>query len=269
VCIGCESGERGYLLNGTKQIPQDIQGLCQSLLQGLKEILADKLYGVYLYGALAFPEAGPTGDIDFHVILTKPLTRREKSGLVDLHASLARDFPPLGAELDGYYLLLRDARQTAPPPHQLLAGVKDNSWALHRAHIRAGRCIPLHGPDPKEIYPPAEWPELADALQGELDYVARHLVVYPAYCVLNLCRLMVSYATQDVVISKRASAEWAAAAFVEWSPLIAAATRSYARQATPEDQELLTTRATDFFDFARHHIGDSQRKLTKNDESER
>ena len=88
-------------MNGTVQIPLDIQGLCRSLLQGLKEILADKLHGVYLYGALAFPEAGPTGDIDFHVILTKPLTSTEKSGLDDLHASLARDFPPLGAELVG------------------------------------------------------------------------------------------------------------------------------------------------------------------------
>ena len=250
-------------MNGTVQIPLDIQGLCRSLLQGLKEILADKLHGVYLYGALAFPEAGPTGDIDFHVILTKPLTSTEKSGLDDLHASLARDFPPLGAELDGYYLAVHDARQTAPPPHQLLAGVKDNSWALHREHIRTGRCIPLLGPDPKQIYPTAEWPELADALQGELDYVARHLEEYPDYCILNLCRLMVSYETRDVVISKRASAEWAAAAFAEWSPLIAAATRSYARQATPVDLELLATQVTDFFDFACHRIRDNRRKFTK------
>lgn len=243
-----------------EQVPFDIQELCQSLLQGLSRILADNLYGVYLYGALAFPEAGPTGDIDFHVLLKEELDGTEKSELLELHATLARDFPPLGAELDGYYLLLRDALLTAPPPHQLLDGIKDTSWALHREHIRAGRCIVLHGPDPRQIYPAASWPELAEALEGELDYVARHLEDYPDYCVLNLCRLMASYDTQDVVISKRASAEWAAAAFPEWRFLIEAAIRSYARQATPQDQENLASRVADFFDFAGARIDGSQRE---------
>jgi hypothetical protein len=119
----------------------------------------------------------------------------------------------------------------------------------------------LCGPDPKQIYPAATWPELADALEGELEYVARHLEEYPDYCVLNLCRLMVSYKAQDVVISKWASAEWAAAAFAEWRPLLAAATRSYARQATPEDQELLASQVADFFSFACDRIRTSQVEL--------
>jgi hypothetical protein len=29
-------------------------------------ILDDKLYGVYLYGALAFADGGPISDVDFH-----------------------------------------------------------------------------------------------------------------------------------------------------------------------------------------------------------
>jgi hypothetical protein len=250
------------------QIPREIQGLCQSLLEGLQSVLAKKLYGVYVYGALAFPEAGPTGDVDFHVLLMAKLDRKEKARLLDLHARLARDFPPLGAELDGYYLLLRDARQTSPPPHQLLDGVRDDAWALHREHIRAGRCIVLYGPDPKQVYPEALWPELAEALQRELDYVARHLEDYPDYCVLNLCRLMVSYETQDVVISKRASAEWAAAAFPRWDSLIKAAAKSYARQATAQDRELLASQIADFFEFACDHIRDSQQVLPTHEDKQ-
>jgi len=195
--------------------PDEIQHLCQAFLWGLNSALGEKLYGVYLYGAMAFPEGGSTGDIDFHVILTETSSAREKSELNDLHATLARDFPPLGgafmfslgldferdleqrapspklrqgfekhkitlsangsivtkvkdgqwqiddsdsnssyivikegetlctygAALDGYYILLEEARQTSPPRHQLLADMIDNSWALHREHIRAGRCI--------------------------------------------------------------------------------------------------------------------------------
>ncbi|GAH04040.1 unnamed protein product, partial [marine sediment metagenome] len=50
----------------------------------------------------------------------------------------------------------------------------DNSWALHREHILAGRHIILYGPEPKKIYPPATWPEIETALYGELDYVEKH-----------------------------------------------------------------------------------------------
>jgi len=233
-----------------------IRDLCGALLRGLEAALGEKLYGVYLYGAVAFPEGGSTGDIDFHVILTEAPDDSEKAQLNALHAALARDYPPLGAELDGYYILLEEARRTSPPRHQLLAGVVDDSWALHREHIRAGRCIVLRGPDPKEVYPPASWPELRSALQGELDYVEEHLSQYPDYCVLNLCRLMYSFETGDVVVSKRASAGWAFDAFPEWRPLIEAARRSYDRQATAQDQELLRSEVRALFDFACQRIQD-------------
>lgn len=238
-------------------VPREIQDLILAFLRGLQAAIESKLYGVYLYGAVAFPEGGATGDIDFHVILDEPPDEEEKAALHALHARLARDYPPLGAELDGYYILLQDARRTSPPEHQFLPGVFDNAWALHRTHIRAGRCIVLYGPDPKELYPPASWPELESALQGELEYVERHLSDYPAYCVLNLCRLIYSYRTRDVVISKRASAAWANEAFPRWQALIEAALRTYERRATPQDRALLETEVAPFFDFARERIRES------------
>jgi hypothetical protein len=220
----------------------------------LNLILEEKLYGVYLYGAVASPEGGGVGDVDFHVILREPPDEEEKVELEDLHVELARDYPPLGGELDGYYILLQDARGTSPPEHQWLEGVVDRSWALHREHILAGRCIVLQGPDPSMVYPPTTWPELEGALQGELDYVQDHLDDYPAYCVLNLCRLMVSHQTRDVVISKRASASWAREAYPEWRQLIDAAERTYDREATAADEWFLQSEVGRFFEFARRHI---------------
>lgn len=245
------------------RLADKIHDLCSDLLRGLNAILGKNLYGVYLYGAIVFPDAGTPGDIDFHVILRKAPGTDAKSALRDLHASLARDHPPLGAELDGYYILLEDARRETPPRHQLVAEVYDHSWALHRAHIRAGRCIVLQGPDPSELFPAASWPELDRALQGELDYVADHLDDYPAYCVLNLCRLMYSFETHDVVISKRASAEWADATFPEWRPLVEAARNSYDRQATPGDKKLLELGVTAFFSFARERIRESKKEAQR------
>jgi hypothetical protein len=236
-------------------IPDEIRDLSTDLLEGLEAALGDKLYGVYVYGAIAFPEGGATGDLDLHIILREGLTEMEKAALDALHETLAHDHPPLGIGLDAYYLLLEEACQTSPPRHQLLPGIVDNSWALHRAHIRAGRCIVLHGPDPKQFYPPATWPELSHALQGEWDYVDLHLAEYPAYCVLNLCRLIYSFETRDVVVSKRASAAWGIETFPAWQPLIEAGIRTYDGAATPQDQALLETEVGRFFHFARERIG--------------
>jgi hypothetical protein len=229
---------------------EDIQGLCGALLSGLDAALQDKLFGVYVYGAAAFPDSANTGDIDFHVILREPLSDQERMAVHDLHAALARDFPPLGAELDGYYILLEEARQASPPTHQLQPDVVDSSWALHREHVRAGRCLVLRGPDPKEVYPAASWPELEEALCGELRYVEEHLGVYPDYCILNLCRLMYSFETRDVVISKMGAAAWGLETFPQWRRHVEAAMKSYARRATPEDRGFMLAEVERLYRFA-------------------
>ena len=70
--------------------------------EGLFRILRDKLHALYVYGAAAFQENAPIGDIDFHVILEDPLTDHDRTHLYEMHDTLARDFPLLGSEMDGY-----------------------------------------------------------------------------------------------------------------------------------------------------------------------
>ena len=231
-------------------LPAHLEPLCAAFIRGLDAALGDKLHAVYLYGAIAFPEADASGDVDFHVMIREPLTDTEQAGLKELHGSLARDYPPDGADMDGYYLLLEDAQRTTPPAHQFLPGVIDQSWALHCAHIRAGRYIRLRGPDPAEIYPAVSWPELEAALWQEHDFIARHLTAHPDYCILNLCRLIYSFQTHDVVVSKRFSATWAKAAFPQWSDLIDGALASYNRGHPAEDQAALAGWIAPFHEFA-------------------
>jgi hypothetical protein len=245
-------------------IPEKIQGFCEYFLVGLKAALSEKLVGVYLYGGWAFPEGNVKGDIDFHVILKSPLNAKEKSALREFHASIGVKFPLLAGEgLDGYYLLLAETRQRMSPRHQLLDGVVDDSWALHCAHIRAGRCMILYGPDPKEIYPAPSWIQLEGALLGEIQYVKKHLADYPAYAVLNLCRLMYSFKTRDVVISKHAAAQWARNAFPGKSAYIDTARKAYERCGTGSEKELLISRVMSFFDFATRFI----REYCKNEQA--
>jgi hypothetical protein len=81
-----------------QQIPPEIQSICNSLLDGLRKTLDDNLFGIYFYGAMVFPETRYTQDIDFHVILRRKLTVREKEAIKNLHNSLATKFPALGDE---------------------------------------------------------------------------------------------------------------------------------------------------------------------------
>ena len=244
-----------------KLMPTDIHGkappiqdLIQSLLQGLKTCLGEKLYGVYLYGAIAFPDTDVVHDIDFHVILRETLNEKEKQDIHDLHATLGEEFPKYGRALDGYYILLEEALKTTPPEHQLLPGVVDGSWALHREHIRVGRCIILHGPDPKQIFPPCSWQDLEASLLGELRYIEDHLHEFPDYCILNLCRLLYSIYTRDIVVSKLMSAVWAQDIFPDWASLIQAARKSYNKKATRGEKEMLDSKIDEFLEFSRIRI---------------
>lgn len=237
-------------------LPEQLRPLCHAFLEGLQSILAGKLCAVTLYGALTFPETVSTGDIDGHVLLAGPLAVREKDAIHNLHAALARDYPPLGTQLDVYYLLLADAQGTAPPQDQLQPALVDGSWALHCAHIRAGRCIFLFSAPAalERLYPVPTWPALEAALYRELRFIEVHFSEYPAYCVLNLCRLIYSFQTHDVVISKVEAAAWASQALPRWQLVIAAAERFYAGRTTSGDDDLLQADTPALLRFAQLQI---------------
>jgi hypothetical protein len=251
-------------LKGRKMtIKEQVNAIGEAFMHGHRRILGDKLYGVYIYGAAAFPDDLPTGDIDFHVILTDPLTDDERSHLYELHDCLGRDFPPLGVDMDGYYILLTDARGTDPPQSEMWQRATDKSWALHREHILAGRVIVLHGPDPKDIYPPTTWKEIEQALEGEFKYVEDHLDEYPHYCILQLCRLIYSYETRDVVVSKAQASDWARTALPKWRQHVELARKSYAGQATEEDRKFMLAEIRSLLEFARERIEQARERRRK------
>lgn len=137
----------GYWWTGRRMASiKEITNISRAFAEGLQRIPGEKLYGAYVDGAAAFPDSVPTGDIDFHVILESELTDEERSELERFHQSLAEQFPPLGGEMDGYYLLLADARRTAPPRSEMWQRATDDSWALHRAHMRRCWLSPTTGP---------------------------------------------------------------------------------------------------------------------------
>jgi len=240
------------------ELPQKTQSICNSLAEMLGASLPDIVYGIYLYGAMVFPESDHVVDIDFHVILKRPLSADEKEKVRLIHEALTNSFPPLSSDdLDGWYILLDDVRLLAPE-HQVIPNISDTAWPLHRAHMRAGYCIVLKGPSPRQIFPAPTWSELTISLNAEHAFITEHATKYPAYCILNACRLMYSYTTRDVVISKKASAEWAMDNFPVWKNLINAALRWYGEDKRAVDWQLFESTTDSFLKFANTTIENSK-----------
>ncbi|OGG56417.1 MAG: hypothetical protein A3F84_28325 [Candidatus Handelsmanbacteria bacterium RIFCSPLOWO2_12_FULL_64_10] len=159
--------------------------------------------------------------------------------------------------MDAYFILYEEARKTSPPTHQLRPEIRDESWALHCAHIRAGRYISLSGPEPTEVFPDPSWSETSAALDHEMRFIEENLK-HPAYCVLNLCRIIYSFREREVVISKRFGGHWASARFPQWAPLIQAAIRSYEGTGMPGDEEFLEGKVRRFLEFAAERIREAR-----------
>ena len=235
------------------QLTSSVSEVCRAFVCGLEAILDANLHGIYMHGASVFPDSGPIQDIDCHVILAGPLRRRDKDAILQLQRELSERFSPLGGELDAYFILYEDALKTRPPAHQLQREIRDESWSLHCAHIRAKRFIALYGPPPKDIFPAPSWSEITNALEHELTFIQQNLQ-YPDYCVLNMCRIMFSVQERNVVVSKFSSGKWARSRFPEWKPLIDAAVASYRDTDTRDEAELLKNQTESFINFGKRRI---------------
>jgi hypothetical protein len=210
-------------------LPDEVQAVAAALRDGLQDALGDGLAGLFVYGAALFPhpEAWML-DLDFHALVEQPLAAAECERVRAVYAALAAR-SELGRELDGYFVLLADATKAEPPVHQLDRSMRDEAWALHRAHVHAGRYRVICGVDPREIVPVPTWPELDAGLRAEFAFILTHPDA-TAFGVLNGARILASYDRRDVVLSKYEAAQWALRALPSyWHDLLRAAVRTYER----------------------------------------
>jgi hypothetical protein len=65
-----------------------------------RQILGDKLTGLYVHGSLAFGcFRWETGDIDYLAVVKEPLSTAEKVGLIEALLRMDRAAPPKGLEM--------------------------------------------------------------------------------------------------------------------------------------------------------------------------
>ncbi|MDQ1477165.1 MAG: [ribosomal protein S5]-alanine N-acetyltransferase, partial [Actinomycetota bacterium] len=235
-------------------LPPDVVALICDLRTGLEHVLGDDCAGLFLYGALLF-EHPPHWrvDIDFHVLVRARISPAQREALHGLHRWLAAHHR-LGCELDGYYVTLDDASQTEPPVSQYDPAHRDGAWALHRAHVHAGRYTVVAGIDPRRVVPQPTWDELRGALQSEMAFIEAHPEEH-AFAVLNACRILYSVRTYDVVVSKHQAGQWGREHLgPDDALLIEAALRHYSGDAAEEDYDMLRRRSLAFAAFVSQSI---------------
>ncbi len=207
-------------------IPSDVQRLSDALVRELDAILGERFVALFQYGAVCFPPS-PIADFDAHVVVRDAFDDDDRARIRQMCESLSG--LPLGDELDVWYVTLDAMRSSDPPQTELKPGFRDEHWALHRAHVHAGRFVAVRGPDPRELVPQPRWNELDEALQLALETLAPKMSDAGRYAVLNVCRVLYSYENSDVVTSKFHAGLWALAALpVEHHEDIRAAIAAYA-----------------------------------------
>ena len=222
----------------TGDLPAPVQTAAAVLGSELAAALGGGLHALYLYGAVTFAESQGTGDLDYHAIMSGVVSGPDRAAYQAACDRLAG--VPGCHDLDGWVISLDAARGSEPPPHLLQPGLRDDAWALHRAHWLAGRCVVLHGPEPDAIVTAPTWAEQRAGLEAELVFLRRVAPEHDAYAVLNACRILRSLAERDVVQSKFGSAAWALEHLpAELGQAIQAALSAYRGTATAADAEAL------------------------------
>jgi hypothetical protein len=178
-------------------------------------------------------------DLDTHVIVRRRPDAPTAQRIDGASQAIAAD---AGVDWDTWYIALADARQPDHPPHTFREGRRDTAWALHRAHLLAGRFVLVYGQEPAEIVPTPTWAEIKADLDRELEHIERHVQegdtdpYEAAYAILNGSRILHSSETHNVVLSKREAGTWALDCLPErWGPALSAALRAYDEWATPSD----------------------------------
>jgi len=222
-------------------------------------ILGDDLVALWAYGGSIFPDRPRRlGDLDTFAVLEGTPDERTVRALERIHSEVEREN---GVDLDIWYVLAADARESEPPPHAFEPGRRATEWAINRAHWFAGAYIELHGRRANQLVLAPTWPEIETALSRELEHLERHVVegdddaFEATYAIWNGSRILHAIETRDVAISKRSAGMWALEHLPpRWHDAIHAADHAYDGTATPEDEVKLRRDMAPFVAMVRERL---------------
>ena len=214
----------------------DINSLLERLLSRMRDILQEKLAGLYLYGSLTTGDFDPqSSDIDLLAATSSGVSETDCEALRAMHREFARENPAWEDRIEVAYLpatALRTFRSERSPMAVISPGeafhVTDagKEWLMNWYVVRESG-VALFGPPPEALIAPISREEFAECVRGyAAEWGGRVKGTLArkeqAYAILTMCRALHLHRTGEAA-SKRQAALWAQEELPQWAGLIRSA----------------------------------------------
>jgi predicted nucleotidyltransferase len=159
------------------RIPPEVTELAEQLLAAQRQVLGDRLLGLYLFGSATTGsfQAG-ISDIDTLAVLATDPSANDLAGLATMHERLIKDAPAWYDRVEVDYLsatALANFRTGSWPAARISPGEPfhpiqiDHRWVTDWYHVLISG-VTLHGPPPQQFIPPISHSEFVEAVRQQL-----------------------------------------------------------------------------------------------------
>lgn len=213
----------------------EVNRVLNLLLSKHKELLGERLVGMYIFGSLV------TGDFDYDIsdldmvaVTSEDISEKDLEKLKKIHEDIANENKNWTDRIEVGYISKEKLRRYDPNYRQALISPGEplhlrtvgKDWIINR-HVLREKGIALYGPSPETLIAPITKEEFKQAIREltqEWNEWITHLDKmrprkYQAYSILTMCRNLYAFRNGEV-LSKTEAAEWAKKELPEWSLLI-------------------------------------------------
>ncbi|WP_160644388.1 aminoglycoside adenylyltransferase domain-containing protein [Chengkuizengella marina] len=195
--------------------------ILNKIIERYKNILDENLVGIYLHGSLAMDCYNSSSDIDFLVVVNKPIPLKTKKELINAIINL-KNVPPKGIEMS---IILEEYAQKIVHPtpfelhysnfhrdrylsdHNYICGDSEDPDLAAQLNIVVHRGICLYGKEIEEVFNEVPREVYINSIYYDVRNAKSEILEDPVYIILNLCRVLY-YLKENVISSKLEGGEW-------------------------------------------------------------
>ena len=192
--------------------------MLSKIAEHYNQILRENLVGIYVHGSIGFGcFSWDRSDIDFIVVVNKPVSQQTKRQLLRVLKKLGEQAPPKGFEmsvvLEKYcktfvyptpYELHFNSVHTDEYTRELLSLCNDErideDLAAHFTVIKNVGVV-LCGAAIEDVFGDVPGSDYLDSISKDVENAKEHVNEFPVYIILNLCRVC-AYINDGLVLSK-------------------------------------------------------------------
>ena len=228
------------------------QNVIDAFVTAAKEIIGEKLTGIYLHGSLAMGCFNPEkSDIDLIIVIEENISDEQKMMFMERVVTLNQHAPAKGLEMSVVLRKYCDPFLYPTPfelhfspthlqwfheaPQDYVQNMKgdDKDLAAHFTMIRQYG-VTLYGEEIEKVFAEIPRKDYIDSILEDVREAKEEILEQPMYITLNLCRVL-AFFKDGLYLSKQEGAQWA----MEHLPAEYTSLVSYALMCYQTDQAMI------------------------------